>query len=122
MAARSLLFQLPRLVSSSLGALYHRASSSAGPGLQRILAADTSLREVAAHSEGDAIVASSLHREADVAAELLGVKRRAPSPKAGRPGKPKENPGRDKHNGVPDKKAKGGEQGTRNNYAASTSS
>ena len=51
-----------------------------------------------------------------MAAELLAVKRRAPSPKAGRPSKPKENPGRDKHNGVPDKKAEEG------NYAASSSS
>ena len=116
MAARFLLFQLPRFVPSRLGALYHRASPSAGPGLQRILVEDTSHKQVAAHSDGDAIVATSLPREADVAAELLAVKRRAPSPKAGRPGKPKENPGRDKHNGVPDKKTKEG------NYAASSSS
>lgn len=84
-----------------------------------IAAAATSHKQVAAaHSEGagDAIVATSLPREADVAAELLlAVKRRAdPSPKAGRPDKPKENqPGIDKHNDVPDKKPKeGNKQGT----------
>jgi hypothetical protein len=90
-----------------------------------MLAAATSHKEVAAaaaNGEGGAIVATSLPREADVAAELLAVKRRAPSPKPPRrPGKPRENQsGRDKHNDVPDKKAKEGKQGTRNNYAAAS--
>ncbi|CAD6266058.1 unnamed protein product [Miscanthus lutarioriparius] len=92
MAARFLLFQLPRFVLSRLGALYHRASPSAGPGLQRILVADTSHKQVAVHSDGDAIVATSLPRVADAAAELLAVKRRAPSPKAGAQASPRKTP------------------------------
>jgi hypothetical protein len=125
MAARSFLFQLPRFVSSRLSVLYHRASPSAGHGLQRKLAADISQKEATTHGEGgDAAIAATSRlprdREADVAAELLTGKRRAPSPKPRPPSNPVEGSGGDTHNSVPDKKYEEGKHGTRNNYAVTS--